>query len=368
MKRVQKGRTVWYGRFDYVDADGRRQSVSRRARNKTEAQALGAQLAREYAEGKLATKKTPPRTFGELFARYEAEYIVPALYVDDHKIRGLRNPEKRRKELEFLRAFFSDSMPLERLTYGELERFRAIRFTTDTKRKRPPAVGTVNRDLAVLRSMVRIALRDGWIARDPFADGPPLILRSAERKRERVLSREEEARILDLMSAPKRRHYVPLIVALIDTGMRLGEAKSLRWRDVDFERREIRIRALNTKTLTARTVGISRRLEGHLEWLQAQPRADTSPDGLVFRVGDIQNTWKRVRDLAKLPDVRLHDLRHTRATRWIRAGLSLQHVGRLLGHTKAETTYRYVNATEEDVAMSVRLIDEEDARVEGRVN
>jgi integrase len=47
---------------------------------------------------------------------------------------------------------------------------------------------------------------------------------------------------------------------------------------------------------------------------------------------------------AGLPDVRFHDLRHTAATRLVAAHLPLPEVGRVLGHTQANTTYRYVNA------------------------
>jgi hypothetical protein len=60
----------------------------------------------------------------------------------------------------------------------------------------------VNRELALLRRMLNVAMREGWLMRNPFTAGDPLICLADERKRERILTREEEARLLGAC-APK---------------------------------------------------------------------------------------------------------------------------------------------------------------------
>ena len=64
-----------------------------------------------------------------------------------------------------------------------------------------------------------------------------------------------------------------------------------------------------------------------------------------------------MRTKAGLPDVRFHDLRHTAATRLVAAHPPLPEVGRVLGHTQANTTYRYVNANLETTRRAAALLD-----------
>jgi integrase len=58
-----------------------------------------------------------------------------------------------------------------------------------------------------------------------------------------------------------------------------------------------------------------------------------------------------------LPDVRFHDLRHTHATRLVGAHIPLSEVGRVLGHTQPNTTYRYVNANVETAKRASAALD-----------
>ena len=64
-------------------------------------------------------------------------------------------------------------------------------------------------------------------------------------------------------------------------------------------------------------------------------------------IGDIRSFWNQIRKAADLPEVRLHDLRHTYASLLASQGLSLPIIGQLLGHTKANTTHRYAHLLDE---------------------
>ena len=70
---------------------------------------------------------------------------------------------------------------------------------------------------------------------------------------------------------------------------------------------------------------------------------------------DIKKGWKTIRNKANLPDVRLHDLRHTHASHLVSSGLSLSIVGKLLGHTQASTTQRYAHLADEPLRQATAL-------------
>ena len=75
----------------------------------------------------------------------------------------------------------------------------------------------------MLRRMLNVAQREGWILRNPFAAGDSLISLADENKRERILTREEEMKLLAACDTPQRAHLKGIIICAIDTGMRQGE-------------------------------------------------------------------------------------------------------------------------------------------------
>ena len=77
-------------------------------------------------------------------------------------------------------------------------------------------------------------------------------------------------------------------------------------------------------------------------WAIAGPKPGT-------RVANMNEQWRRVRARAGLEDVRLHDLRHSRASRALALGESLPMIVRLLGHSQVETTARYAHLARDSV-------------------
>ena len=64
---------------------------------------------------------------------------------------------------------------------------------------------------------------------------------------------------------------------------------------------------------------------------------------------DLQHPWRRIRDRAGLPGVRIHDLRHTYASNAVSGGMPIQMVGKLLGHSQIQTTMRYAHLADDPV-------------------
>jgi integrase len=145
--------------------------------------------------------------------------------------------------------------------------------------------------------------------------------------------------------------------------MRKGEILSLCWRDVDLANRVITVAAFNTKTMRARTISVTARLAKELERLYEQ--SPKHRDGLVFGIrDDVKHSFDTVRRAAGLSDLRFHDLRHTAATRLVGLHIPLSEVGRALGHTQANTTYRYVNANIETARRASAALDAFNAEAE----
>lgn len=152
-------------------------------------------------------------------------------------------------------------------------------------------------------------------------------------------------------------HLKPIIICAIDTGMRRGEILKLNWSDIDFENKLIKVQGLNTKTLRERHVAMTERVARELE--NRYQGSSKQPDALVFGVVDnVKKAFNTARKIAGLPDVRFHDLRHTHATRLVAVHIPLSEVGRVLGHTQANTTYRYVNANVETAKRAAAVLDQ----------
>jgi molybdate transport system regulatory protein len=206
---------------------------------------------------------------------------------------------------------------------------------------------------------INIAIRQGWLMRNPVNMGEPLIDRSAERRRTRVLSLDEEKRLLEACTG-KRKHLIPLIICLLDTGARRGETLKLKFSDLDFENRLITYQALNTKTLKTRQIAMTTRVYNELSKLWED--SSKSEDELVFKFRDVRSSFENACIDAGIPTGRpfgitLHSLRHSAATRLINGHLPIQMVSRILSHENPQTTYRYLSSTDETLWQAASIFE-----------
>ena len=125
-------------------------------------------------------------------------------------------------------------------------------------------------------------------------------------------------------------------------GCRRNEILTLRWDDVDHTARELRLRDGKTgwrsvpltPAVEAVLAGIPRTKDN--PWLIAGRKPGT-------RLTNLDAIWMRLRRRAGLDDVRLHDCRHSYASRALALGEGLSMIGALLGHAKVATTARYAH-------------------------
>ena len=183
-----------------------------------------------------------------------------------------------------------------------------------------------------------------------------------EARRERFLSDAEFRRlgaVLDAMEADGTLpvHPAAAIRLLLLTGCRRNEIVALAWRDVDLAAGEIRLPGGKTGP---RLVPLA---PAAAAVLRAVPRVQGSPWVIPGtkagkHLADLNHYWARVRDRADLADVRLHDIRHSFASRALALGESLPMIGKLLGHSRIGTTARYAHLARDSIkASSARVAD-----------
>jgi integrase len=350
----------WYARITITDSSGKRRNVKRRARDKSDAKEILKKLLHQIEEEGSRFADASRITFNDLADYYESRYLHLAEYRDGRKISGLRDVSRPLGCLRSFRVYFGRKK-LREITYGDIYAYRADRLKVRTKYKRPLTIASINRELAVLRRILNIALREGWILKNPFTCGDPLISVADERRRERILTLEEEGRLLAACEHPQRQHLRLLLIFLLDTGCRKSEALKLRWRSVDFDARLITIEGMTTKTLKARQVAMTERVYRELKILNA--RASRDSEGLVFGITDnVRNSFKSVCQATGIKHggidgLTIHCLRHTAETRLVNGHLPLQMVGRILGHSQPQTTYRYLSANMETARQAAAVLD-----------
>jgi site-specific recombinase XerC len=236
-------------RVTYIDPKtGKRRDLQRRGQSKAHARDLLQALLRDIDATDGQAPRNERKTFAELCDYFDKHYVKAAEYVDGCKVAGVRSLGTAKGQLKVLREYFGSSR-LRSITHGDVRQFRAVRLAQKTRTKTQRTIASVNRELSMLRRMLNVAQREGWVLRNPFAAGDSLISLADENKRERILTREEEVKLLAACETPQRAHLKAILICALDTGMRQGEIFSLRWRDVDLEERLVNIQAFHTKTM-----------------------------------------------------------------------------------------------------------------------
>lgn len=231
--------------------------------------------------------------------------------------------------------------------------------------------------LVPLRACLRWHHRMGALDRDPsnwFDTSPPL----AEERT--ILTIEEVERLAEAIGPFHR----PLVMFAAYTGVRLGELRALTWGDVDLEARIARIDKTlylntpqrSTKTGYDRVVPIPAHVADVLrEWRDRCPRSSAgwvfpgrtgAPlDASTFR----RTVWRKALKAARLPEtVRIHDLRHTSASLYLRHGATVREVMDIHGWRQMQTATRYLHAGDTLGAAADRLSDARASVIEGERN
>lgn len=197
-----------------------------------------------------------------------------------------------------------------------------------------------NRVIEVFRKALNLAIRWGWITLNPALG----FRRNPEHSRERYLKPEEYARIFHALDDMPNQMAADAIRLLAMTGARRGEVLSLEWVDLDMELGLWNRPAAKSKDRKRKRVTLSNAALALLERLKMEARHDhvfTTATGRPMQ--DLKRPWAWLKERAELPDLRIHDLRHSFASVLVSGGETLETIGKLLGHSQHQTTLRYAH-------------------------
>lgn len=224
--------------------------------------------------------------------------------------------------------FFGADKAVEEITLAEVDRFTAA------LRKIGNSVATINRKLASLSKMLVFAQRRGLLTKMP----PYIERRKEGGGRIRWLQQAEEDKLLAALETAGQHDVRQLMIFLLDTGARLGEAFKLRWPECSSTGASF----LDTKGGIAvdRTVPLTARAKAALKCFE-----DNTLDGPFhgMKYTTVKAAFDAAARRAKLgDDVVIHTLRHTCATRLALAGWDPGRLKLWMGHSSYETTERYI--------------------------
>ncbi len=169
-----------------------------------------------------------------------------------------------------------------------------------------------------------------------------------------VLSKEE---INEMIESVNNMKHKLVIMFLYYAGLRLDEARNIKWQDIDFDRETIHLKT--AKGDKERIIFLHKKLSGMLEIYGAKE------EGLVFvskrdekyNKRTIQQIIKSASKKAKIKkNVTPHTLRHSFATHLLEGGADIRYIQQLLGHKDLKTTQIYTHVANKDIKKLANLI------------
>lgn len=250
--------------------------------------------------------------------------------------------------------------------------------------KQGRAVSTVNRDINALKAALSRAVEWNLIDTHPLTGVKPGKVDSAgvvrylsadeeARLRQALIDRDEGIRAARVRGNAWRTerdyelmpetgaygdHLTPMVLVSINTGIRRGELFNLEWRDVDLDRANLTVRGTGAKSGKTRHIPLNAEALTVLKTWQQQ----TGKTGLVFkneggeRFDNIKKAWTALLADAEITTFRWHDLRHHFASKLVMAGVDLNTVRELLGHSDLTMTLRYAHLAPEHKAAAVERL------------
>ena len=348
---LTKRKDGWYVEFPVID-DGKVLHLARGT--------PGARIKRwrvgccnkEYAANQEAKYKTDLIMGNLESARHPGKMTFAALgkkYLDSPTVLKQRTYQWKKSIIEDrLIPAFGEKF-LDQISPLMIEQYREKRMQDQGLGKinsKPTTLkpATMNRSLALLKTMFSFAVREGWIAKNPVS----LVTFAKENNiRDRVLEPEEFER-LQTESAP---HLQAINLCAYQTGMRSGEILGLTWDRVDFKGGVIHLRAEDTKTDDARMVPMTLELTALLKNLYKVRYLNEDHVFLVQArsIGSVKTAFKAACRRANIKGFKFHDFRHTAVTNMRRAGIDHLTIMRITGHKTMEVFKRYNSFHRDDL-------------------
>jgi len=259
--------------------------------------------------------------------------------------KGQDNIRKTVQNAEYALRFFGEDRRLNEITHEDLEQ-----FARHLEKHHGNAGGTVNRKLAALSKMMRLAIERGHL------DAMPLFPRRKEGAgRVKYLSYEQEAELLGYFEHVGRDYMVDLVTVLIDTGLRVSDALALTGEDIHPETGEIVCWVSKSKRNHA--IPMSDRVK---DILVRRAKKASGERLFPYKYDHVKDMWNHARvhlGYAEKPWYVIHILRHTCASRLVQGGAPLNLVKEWMAHSDISVTQRYAHLAPRQLHQALTILN-----------
>lgn len=344
----QKSSNIYLIRFQI---NGKKYQKSSRTRNKTKALEIERKWRNQITED-------IQQGSSEVIQFYEALKIFHASKV------GLKTFDDIGSKIRTVKEYFPDRS-LHLICTRDLELFVNQRKTEGR------ATQTIEHSIIQIRGCVNYAKKMGYKVND--LEYPKLKI---DNQRVRCLTRDEEARLLLEMEPTnpnycssvtpmnsrsqlliQRQDNYDFVICLLDTGARYSEIANLTFGQIDLTSRTIRL--VRSKTNNESTLFMSNRvykvLKRRFEKKTQNKWIFTNKSGFNQRNHSTISIRRAITN-AGIEDFKVHDFRHTCASRLVQNGLTIQEVAIILGHKNLSTTLRYAHHEQKQVAVKMKTV------------
>jgi len=322
----RKSNGVYY--IDYF-VDGRRQKKSTGTKNRKEAERCLQSRLGDIVQGKFKLEDRKPAPYFEEFSH---------VYLDWAK-QNKKSWERDVYSLKELIPVFGG------LRLAAIHPFKVEQYKIDRKKKVKPA--TVNREVALLKRILNIAVEWGKLKDNPIRNVKAL---KEPRGIDRFLSEEECSRLVKACQEPFRS----IVITALNTGMRKSEILNLRWKYVNLKQRLIIV--TDTKNGDNRFLPMNQTM---LQMLSSMPRINeyvfVQQNGRPYSW--INRAWRNAKARAGIENCRFHDLRHTYASHLAMKGVDLMTLRELMGHKSMNMIQRYAHLSADHKRQAVEQLD-----------
>ena len=319
---LSKAEGVFY--LFFTDKNGKRRKVSTRCKLKLQAVSFLKEFKEKEYEQRRKIKSISLSAFGKeyfLFASGVITAKTQRTYLSAYK--------------EFVRI--TGDIPLHSVGIREIEYFLGVKRTEASE-------WTARKYYTSLRTAFEKAVQWEFITENPFSK----VKKPKVPELSPVYLTEKEFTLL--LSAIKEKDFRELCITGAGTGMRLGELLSLKWQEVDFDRKVIYVRnseTFKTKSKKNRVVPMNNELIRVLMEKKISLRSESETifsdkRGKALLENTVSQKFKRAVRCAGLNDkLHFHSLRHSFASALVSSGVSLFIVSKFLGHSSSKTTEVY---------------------------
>ena len=328
--------------------DGISYDRSTKTSDKRVAEAILGKIKAQIVEGKwFNVSQAKSYSFEQLMD----EYITTHSMVN-------KTPETCQRDRDYIKHLsrIFGEMTLDKITPELVSMYKKLRVRDGAK----PA--TIKNELVCLNHALNLATSEWqWIAHNPILGVKKPVVAN---KIDRWLLQDEETA---LMGACHDRAWLQdVIIFALNTGVRQGGIRDLKWKDVDMFRRTATIKKKSRMGMGKYTIPLNYTV---MELLTRLKKGASNINGFVFTRNGlpmtkriVQRAFQTAVTRAGLTSFRFHDLRHTFATRMVQAGVDIYAVSKLLGHASIKETERYAHHSPESVRHGVETLERSQAQ------